>query len=329
MHGHAVPVLVCMAGGGLAAVVGRGGGDGLTLGFGIDELLAERRVLAVGDAGEGFAAAAEAEFHGFSVFTGEQVSAFEAAEGVDVVAVDVVVRGLGRAVVEVDPGGEEVGAGGIGEAGVDLGPGDAGRGVGVVDGDALATAHPAGRPGVGSEVVVEGGEEGVGGTLGAAVVEDGGLGAAAVSEFHEAEPVEVVGGEQGREGVVGEGDAPDSEGIVGGVGLGVGALGGDDQGGIVLDADFADGGPFFRGEGVGDPDDDVGVFGGLEVHPAKGVGLLGGQGRRGEEEDAEQSGQRTEGNDPHGSRYIRGECGGALTGVVRVGLERLGGWSTR
>jgi hypothetical protein len=80
--------------------------------------------------------------------------------------------------------------------------------------------------------------------------------------------------------VVGEGEAPDGEGVRGGQRLRSGARGGDDQRGVVLHANLANGGPVFDGEGAGDPGDHVLILCGVEVDPAKGVGgLLGGEGR--------------------------------------------------
>ena len=82
----------------------------------------------------------------------------------------------------------------------------------------------------------------------------------------------------GRNDVIGERNAPDVEGVSVGGRLRGGAIGGDDQGGIVLDGDFADGGPILDGEGAGDPGDNVLILLGVEVDPAEGVGgLLGGE----------------------------------------------------
>ena len=230
---------------GLSAVVGRRSCDWLAFSPGLDELLAEGRVLAAGDAGDGGRRSAEAQLHGVGVFAADNGGAFEAGDGVEIEAVDEVVNGLHFAVVEMVPGADEGVAIEIGEDGVDLGEVDALGGVWIHEWHALAAAEPAGSPHVLGNVVVEGGEEGGRGAVRAVVVEGGGLSGCGIEKGHPVKPAQVESFEQRRNGVRGEGDVPDGEGVGVGRRLGRGAEGGDDQRRVILNADFADGGPLF------------------------------------------------------------------------------------
>ena len=159
--------------GGRAMVVGRGRGDGFSLGNRLDHLLTERRVLSALEVGDSILGAAEAQFHVVGIFAGELKGPLEAAEGVYVVAEDDVVGRLLVVVVEVAPCGDEFAAVGLGDACVDLCPLDAGRRVGAPQGRSLAAANPAGSPAALRDVVVKGGEVGIGGAVVATVVENG------------------------------------------------------------------------------------------------------------------------------------------------------------
>ena len=167
------------------------------------------------------------------------------------------------------------------------------------------------------DVVVEGGEVGVGGALAAVVVEDGEFFGGAVGETHPVEPAEVHSTDERRNDVIGERDAPDIEGVCIGGGLRVGAVGGDDEGGIVLDGDFADGGPILNGEGAGDPGDDVLIFLGVEVDPAEGVGgLLGGEGGCGGQQSCDEDKACAGDDATHVSKYTRGRMLGGRAAAL-------------
>ena len=187
------------------------------------------------------------------------------------------------------PGGDELAAIGLGDAGVSLRPLDAGGLVGAPHGHALAALNPACRPAVQLEVVIEGGEVGVGCAVVTIVVEHSQLFRRAVGKAHPVEPAQIGATDDRRHDVVGERDTPHREGIGIGCRLRVGAVGGNDEGGVVLDRDFANGSPILDGERARDPDDRVLVLGRVEVDPAEAVGgLLGKEWKSGqcEREDA-------------------------------------------
>src|SRR6185437_7002119 len=96
----------------------------------------------------------------------------EMAEGVEVVAVDVVLCRAGLGVVEMVPGVKSHVAFSAGEHRVNLGPLRAAGVVHVPDRNPVVAAHPVGRPGVSAEIVIEGGEVGVGLAVMAVVVEN-------------------------------------------------------------------------------------------------------------------------------------------------------------
>ena len=77
-------------------------------------LLAERRILSPSLARCLALNVAQPLFHGISVFVAEKLGAFEAAEGVQIVAIDKVLGRLLLAVVEVIPSAEQFAAVGFG-----------------------------------------------------------------------------------------------------------------------------------------------------------------------------------------------------------------------
>ena len=101
--------------------------------------------------------------------------------------------------------------------------------------------------------------------------------------------------------MVGKRYAPYRKGVGIGRGLRRGPERGDHQRRVVFDADLANRRPPLVCQRLRDPDDHVLIFLRMEVHPAKGIGLLGAQrGSRGQQR-CDQTGE----NDPHGIRYIR------------------------
>lgn len=257
-------------------VVCRWSGDRLVLRDGLDQLAAEFRFLATLKIGNGIQGAAEAHLHGVCIVAGQLKGALEAAEGVNVVAEDDIVGRFLVVVVEAAPGGDEFASVGLGDAGIDLRPLDAGRLVGAPHGRSLAAANPAGGPAMLGDVVIEGGEVSIGGAVAAVVVEDGQFLGSAVGKAHPVEPAQVDSADERIDDVIAERNAPHVEGFSVGGRLGRGAIGGDDQGRIVLDGDLADGGPVLDGKGTRDPGDHILILLGVEVDPAEGVGgLLG------------------------------------------------------
>src|SRR5579871_1485671 len=263
---------------GAALVVGGRGGGRAAFGAGMDGLLAQGVILAAGNV-SGALEGAEALLHGIGFFAAEDLGGFEAAGGVEIVAEYEVFGRLLLAVVEVVPGADHFTAVGSGEDGVDAGKGDAFRGGAAPDGNGLAAMDPAGVPDVLGAVVVERGEVGGGSAFAAVVVERADLGRADIGELHPVEPAEMDAFQKRRDGVRGEGRAPDVKGVGGGRGLRAGAHSGDDESGVVKHSDFADGGPFFGLHGARHPGDDVLLILslGVEVHPAEGI-LLGAKG---------------------------------------------------
>ena len=157
----------------------------------------------------------------------------------------------------------------VDEEGVDVFAG----GVGGVEGCSGDLAAPAGSPAFGLAIDVEGGEEGRGLTLGAVVVGGEEFGGIVVVELLPVDVFEVGSVEEFFDGAVAEGDAVCSEGVVAGLGDGVFAEGGDDQGLLACEADFSDGCVGFVAEELGDFGEGLGV--GFQVEPSEVVEDLG------------------------------------------------------
>ena len=245
----------------------------MALGAG-NQLLADCRVLAALEAVDHVLAAAQAQFHVVELLAGQFSRAVSAGDGVAVEAKDVVVRLFLLAVVNVAPDVERSMAIALSHQCVELRQVNAGGGIRIPHGNALAALYPAGGPCVLLGVVVEGGEVGGGGAVAAIVKEGDQVVLKAVGEVLPAEDAQVDAGEQQGNGVAGERGAEHAEGIVSRQRLGRLAIGGDDQRGVVFNADLADGRPTLNGEGAIDPDDDVLIFGVVKIDPAKGVGRL-------------------------------------------------------
>src|SRR5580658_3578026 len=157
------------------------------------------------------------------------------------------------------------------------------------------------------DVVVESGEIGLRGAVAAIRVERGQVFGFAISKALPVKEAQVDAGDERGHQMAGERGAPDAEGVIRREGLGRGAKAGDDQGRVVLHADFADGGPLVDLEGARDPGDDELILLGMKVDPAEGVlRLLRGE-RCGEERGEDSKRNKTpEKNKPHGTRYTRG-----------------------
>jgi len=245
---------------GLAVIVGRRGGDWLALDVLLEGLLAEWRVLAALQAWNNILSATEPLLHGLGFLAAEQLSALQAADGVEIVAKDTIPGRIVWAVVEVIPCGDQLPAVRLVHERIDLGPCDALGGTCAPDGHCLGTAHPTRHPHVGRMVVVEGSEEGGRRAVGAVVVKSAQLPWLAVGKKHPVQEAQVNTFKQGRNHMTGKRDIPDGEGVRCGIRLRSGAQRGDDQGRVVLDADLANRGPLFRLERALDPGDGVGFL---------------------------------------------------------------------
>src|ERR1017187_5985517 len=151
---------------GLAVIVGRRGGHGLALSARWrQELLAEGGILTPSQPGKRALSAAKPQLETLGIFANNRLSVFQAAVGIQIVAVDKVRRRLFVSVVEVAPGGHEFAPIGVGHGSVYLGQGHAVGRIRAPYGRGLATPQPTRRPRMLRHVIVEGSEIGIGGAL--------------------------------------------------------------------------------------------------------------------------------------------------------------------
>ena len=215
---------------GLAMVVAGRRGDGSAPGAWFDgRLLTERRILSARQGRDYILRSAEPLLHGLDIFSAEQFRALQAAEGVQIVAVDDVFGWLLAAIVEVIPYAHEFPAIGLVQNRIDMGNANALGKIRAPNWDGLVAAHPSRRPHVLRKVIVKSGEEGCRLTFMAVVVESAQLSRSAVGKEHPIEQAEVSALDERREAVVGQREGPHGEGLIGGKRLRSSAQRGDDQ----------------------------------------------------------------------------------------------------